>query len=119
MWIAPCDRRTWGRRLHRAGRRESRRLHLLGRGSDYGSFRDGSSDGIDDFGATQIFDVEFGYQFNGVTLSLGSNNVFNTFRDRVTIPANLNNGTFIFPGSSPFGYNGRYVYVRSEIILSR
>lgn len=95
------------------------RFRAMGRGSDYGSFRDGSSDGIEDFGGKQLFDAEIGYQFNGVTLSLGSNNVFNVFPDRVTIPENLNNGTFIWPGSSPFGYNGRYVYVRTEIILSR
>jgi hypothetical protein len=35
------------------------------------------------------------------------------------VAANTNNGTFIWPGSSPFGYNGRYVYVRSEVQLTR
>jgi hypothetical protein len=34
----------------------------------------------------------------------------------VKIEANTNNGTFIWPGASPFGYNGRYIYVRSEIL---
>ncbi len=95
------------------------RLHAMGRISDYGSFRDGSLDGIEDFGAKMLFDTEIGYRFDRVGISLGSNNLFNTYPDQVQVSANTNNGTFIWPGSSPFGYNGRYVYVRSELLLSR
>ena len=95
------------------------RFRALGRASDFGSFRDGSLDGIEDFRAKMLFDAEIGYRFERNTLSLGSNNVFNTYPDQVRVDANTNNGTFIWPGSSPFGYNGRYVYVRSEVLLSR
>ena len=95
------------------------RFRAMGRGSYYGSFWDGSSDGIEPFGAKTIYDAELGYRFNGVAVALGSNNIFNTYPDQITVDANRNNGTFIYPGSSPYGYNGRYVYVRSEIILSR
>jgi len=91
----------------------------MGRASDFGSFRDGSLDGIENFRAKMLFDTEIGYRFDRITLSLGSNNVFNTYPDQVRVDANTNNGTFIWPGSSPFGYNGRYVYVRSEVVLSR
>ena len=95
------------------------RFRALARASDYGSFRDGSLDGLEDFRAKMLFDTEIGYRFDRINLSLGSNNVFNTYPDQVRVEANTNNGTFIWPGSSPFGYNGRYVYVRSEILLSR
>ena len=95
------------------------RFRALGRASDFGSFRDGSLDGIETFGAKTLFDAELGYRFDRITISFGSNNVFNTYPDQVKVDANTNNGTFIWPGSSPFGYNGRYVYVRSEVMLSR
>jgi iron complex outermembrane receptor protein len=95
------------------------RVRAMGRSSYYGKFWDGSSDGIEPFGAKTIFDAELGYRFNGVAIALGSNNVFNTYPDQITVEANRNNGTFIYPGSSPYGYNGRFVYVRSEIILSK
>ena len=95
------------------------RFRALGRSSYYGDFRDGSSDGIERFGAKTLFDAEIGYRFNGVAVALGSNNVFNVYPDKTQLEANTNNGTFIYPGSSPYGYNGRYVYVRTEVVLSR
>ena len=95
------------------------RVRAMGRLSDYGRFRDGSLDGLEYFKAKMLFDGEVGYRFDRVAISLGANNLFNTYPDQVTVDANTNNGTFIWPGSSPFGYNGRYMYVRSEIQLSR
>ena len=95
------------------------RWRVMGRASDYGSFRDGSLDGLENFSAKVLVDTEIGYRFDAITLALGSNNLFNTFPDEVKVDANTNNGTFIWPGSSPFGYNGRYVYLRTEIQLHR
>ena len=95
------------------------RFRVMGRVSDYGSFRDGSLDGLEDFSAKMLFDTEIGYRFDAITLALGANNLFNVFPDEVKVAANTNNGTFIWPGSSPFGYNGRYLYVRTEIQLQR
>ena len=95
------------------------RFHAMARASDYGSFRDGSSDGLEDFGAKVLFDAEFGYRFNAVNISFGARNLMNTYPDEVKVADNTNNGTFIYPGASPFGYNGRFVYVRSEILLNR
>jgi iron complex outermembrane receptor protein len=95
------------------------RAHALGRISDFGSFRDGSADGIETFGAKQLFDAELGYRFEQITLSFGARNLFNVYPDQTKIEANTNNGTFIWPGASPFGYNGRYIYVRSEILHTR
>lgn len=95
------------------------RGRALFRASQYGSFVDGSSSGLETFGAKMVFDGEVGYRFDRIAISLGSNNLFNTYPDVQTIADNTNNGTFIYPGASPFGYNGRYVYVRSEMVLSR
>jgi iron complex outermembrane recepter protein len=95
------------------------RVRAMGRVSNYGSFVDGSLSGLETFGAKTLFDAEVGYRFDRIAVSFGANNVFNTYPDQQTIADNTNNGTFIYPGSSPFGYNGRYVYVRSELLLSR
>ncbi len=97
----------------------SGRFHALGRASDYGSYVDGSLDGLETFKPKAIFDVEVGYRFEGINLNVGSRNLFNTYPDQVTVSANTNNGTFIYPGASPFGYNGRFVYARAEILLNR
>ena len=95
------------------------RGRALFRASEYGSFVDGSSSGLETFGAKMVFDGEVGYRFDRIAISLGSNNLLNTYPDVQTIADNTNNGTFLYPGASPFGYNGRYVYVRSEMVLSR
>ncbi|MCC6771964.1 MAG: TonB-dependent receptor [Gemmatimonadaceae bacterium] len=95
------------------------RLHALGRVSNFGNYRDGSVDGIETFGAKTLFDGEIGYRFSAINVSVGARNMFNVYPDQVTVADNTNNGTFIYPGASPFGYNGRFVYVRSEILLSR
>ena len=95
------------------------RVRAMGRISDYGSFVDGSLDGLETFRAKRLFDAELGYRFDRIAISFGANNLFNTYPDQVKVDANTNNGTFIYPGASPFGYNGRYVYFRSEMLLSR
>jgi iron complex outermembrane receptor protein len=95
------------------------RTHGMLRISNYGNYIDGSLDGLETFGAKTLADAELGYRFDRVGISFGATNLFNTYPDRVTVDANTNNGTFIYPGSSPFGYNGRYLYVRSEMLLSR
>jgi iron complex outermembrane receptor protein len=95
------------------------RGRALLRASEYGSFVDGSSSGLETFGAKMVFDGEVGYRFDRIAISFGSNNLLNTYPDVQTIADNTNNGTFLYPGASPFGYNGRYVYVRSEMVLSR
>ena len=99
--------------------RRWRRISALGRFSEYGSFRDGSLDGIETFGGKTLFDGELGYRFDNVKFALGARNLFNVYPDQVKVEANTNNGTFIWPGASPFGYNGRFVYLRSELILTR
>ena len=95
------------------------RLQAVGRASYYGNFRDGSLDGIETFGAKAVFDTELGYRFENVRFALGARNLFNAYPDEVKVEANTNNGAFPWPGASPFGYNGRFVYVRTEMLLTR
>ena len=93
---------------------------LLARTSYYGKFH--SAPGLCDtcdqqFGAKTLFDLEAGYRFSGVRWALGARNLFNAFPDKNS----LDNGYGIFPwaGASPFGYNGRFVYVRAEMVFGR
>ena len=95
------------------------RFRAMGRVQDFGTFVDGSLDGLETFGSKQLFDTEVAYRFDQMTVALGSRNLFNVYPDRVTIEANTNNGTFIFPGASPFGFSGRHLYIRTEMSLSR
>lgn len=85
----------------------------------YGKFKDGSLDGIETFNAKTIFDSEAGYRWENIKIAVGARNLFNVYPDQVTVEANTNNGTFIYPGSSPFGYNGRFIYARTELLLAR
>ena len=95
------------------------RFHAMGRASDFGSYVDGSLDGLETFGAKMLLDGELGYRFQAVNISIGARNLLNVYPDQVQVSDNTNNGTFIYPGASPFGYNGRFVYLRSEILLNR
>ncbi|MGQ0641517.1 MAG: TonB-dependent receptor [Gemmatimonadaceae bacterium] len=95
------------------------RVSAVGRVMHYGKFKDGSLDGIEEFGAKTLFDSEVGYRWENIKIALGARNLFNVYPDQVTVDANTNNGTFIYPGASPFGYNGRFLYARSEILLAR
>jgi iron complex outermembrane receptor protein len=92
----------------------------LVRTSYYGKFH--SAPGLCDtcdqlFGGKTLVDVEVGHHFRGARWSLGARNLFNVFPDKNS----LDNGYGIFPwaGASPFGYNGRFVYVRTEMIFGR
>ena len=90
------------------------------------------------YGAKTLFDAEIGYQFNDVNLSVGVRNLFDTYPDHPkslvdiatggncivsggTCAKDYNNNFGVFPwaAASPFGYNGRYVYVRLETTLTR
>lgn len=95
------------------------RIQAVGRVLYYGKFKDGSLDGIEEFGAKTLFDSELGYRWENIKLAVGARNLFNVYPDQVTVEANTNNGTFIYPGASPFGYNGRFIYARTELLLAR
>ena len=67
-------------------------------------------------GAHTITDVELRYQpkETALNLAIGANNLFDIYPHAV--PASLNtNGLVAFPYYSPFGFNGRFVYVRAGL----
>ena len=97
------------------------RFHTLGRASYYGSGRSAEFGGVvgETFEAKTLFDAEVGYRFNQVNISVGAKNLFDTYPSRLFDLDNNNNFTFPWAITSPFGYNGRYLYVRTEMQLSQ
>jgi len=69
--------------------------------------------------AKTLFDAEVGYRFNQIDLSIGAKNIFDIYPSRMLNTDNNNNWTFPWAVTSPFGYNGRYLYVRTEMQLSQ
>jgi iron complex outermembrane receptor protein len=106
------------------------RFRGLVRGSYYGKFSSAQPGFCDlcreRYGAKTLFDAELGYQFRGVGVSFGVRNLFDTYPDQPSsqvivdsfgdrsMDFNNNFGVFPWAAASPFGYNGRYVYVRAE-----
>ena len=73
--------------------------------------------------ASLLTDLEVSYQISKAwSLSLGANNLFNEYPDKVNAltlaeqRANLDNGAVtIYPGFSPYGINGGYYYARAAV----
>lgn len=110
----------------------------LVRGSYFGKFSSAQPGFCDQcrerYGAKTIFDAEVSHGFGQVELGVGIRNLFDTYPDQPssTVPTdptdpgsdpamlfNNNYGTFPWAAASPFGYNGRYLYTRASIQLSR
>jgi iron complex outermembrane receptor protein len=114
------------------------RFSGLIRGAFFGKFSSAQPGFCDQcrerYGAKALFDAEVGYRFGQVELGIGLRNLFDTYPDQPssTVPTdptdpdsdpamlfNNNYGTFPWAAASPFGYNGRYLYTRASIQLSR
>jgi iron complex outermembrane receptor protein len=111
------------------------RFTALGRYSYFGGFSSAQPGFCDlcreNYGGKSLFDAEVGYAFDFIKLSVGARNLFDTYPDQPSSPVvvdefgdtskdfNDNFGTFPWAAASPFGYNGRYVYARTEIQLTR
>ena len=61
------------------------------------------------FGAKCLLDLAVSYNVDRWTFTVGGDNVFNTYPDRV-IAANDNGGSLPYSVFSPFGFDGAYVY---------
>ena len=112
---------------------QSGRLSLLGRASYFGKFSSAQPGFCDlcreNYGAKTLADAEVGYRFNWFNLAIGARNLFDTYPDQPSslvdvdgagTPSkdfNNNFGTFPWAAASPFGYNGRAVYMRIETEL--
>ena len=95
------------------------RFHALGRALYYGSGMSAEFGGVvaEKFVAKTLFDAEVGYRFNQVNISFGAKNLFDTYPSKMKDLDNNNNYTFPWAVASPFGYNGRYLYTRAEMVL--
>jgi len=136
-WIGITEERPdWRGTL--TGQYSVSRFHALARASYFGKFssaQPGYCDRCrDSYGGKTLFDAELGYRFNGAELSVGVRNIFDTYPDQPKSLAlvdpsdpsagtakdwNNNYGVFPWAAASPFGYNGRYLYTRASISLSR
>jgi iron complex outermembrane receptor protein len=68
-------------------------------------------------GAATIADVEGRYTFNdgwakGTTVALGVNNLTDVYPNATPVAINAPSGAIAYPGYSPFGFNGRFLYGR-------
>src|SRR6266566_557002 len=95
------------------------RVHGLGRVSHYGGFASAQPSFTDreTYGGKTLFDAEVGYHFSDVNLAIGARNLFDVYPDKPKAEFNNNDNTFPWAAASPFGYNGRYLYVRAEVRL--
>ncbi|MCX5744609.1 MAG: TonB-dependent receptor [Proteobacteria bacterium] len=94
-------------------------LTALVRGNYYGKVKFKPDDAANDetFGAKVLFDLFVGYQFTrNVMLSVGADNLFNTFPDRQQKAANISDGRFLYSRNvSQFGQNGGFYYGKLEL----
>ncbi len=113
------------------------RFSTLGRFSYYGGFSSAQPGFCDlcrdNYGGKGLADAEVAYQFNLIKFGVGVRNLFNVYPDHPssqvivddstdppTTAKDFNDNFGIFPwaAASPFGYNGRYVYARTEVQLA-
>ena len=96
------------------------RFAALGRMSYFGGFASAQPGYCDtcreEYGAKTLFDAEVSYRIMPqLGLAFGARNIFDVYPDQ----ASEQNSFRIYPwaAASPFGYNGRFMYARTEIQL--
>ena len=66
------------------------------------------------FSPKWISDVSLSYSMpRNARITIGADNVFDVYPD-LQIQGNSNSGIFMYNGISPFGFNGRFLYVRAR-----
>ncbi len=77
----------------------------------YGQWTDqGSTTAFDQtYGARMLLDASLAYRLGGLSLTIGGNNITNTYPDRV-IDVNNFHGILPYSETSPFGFSGAYYY---------
>jgi iron complex outermembrane recepter protein len=71
----------------------------------------------EDFGAKVLFDADVGYQLTKeLQLTIGGDNVFDTYPDKNTRPNNISLGRFVYNRNvSQFGWNGAFYYAKLNL----
>lgn len=96
-----------------------KQLSALVRANYYGRvrFKPALIAGDETFGAKVLFDADLGFQFTkNLQLSVGGDNLLNTFPDKNTKAGNISAGRFIYNRNvSQFGLNGGFYYAKLEL----
>ncbi|HYJ79497.1 MAG TPA: TonB-dependent receptor, partial [Longimicrobiaceae bacterium] len=105
-----------------SGRYETGAWGFLARASSYGKYESAlycyCEETVQEYRSQTLFDVEASRNFTGRgKLAVGVRNLFDTFPPKMIEENSF--GIFIYPPASPFGYNGRFVYVRMEFGIGR
>lgn len=90
------------------------KARILARATRYGKYTESSSTAASDrtFGAKWIADLEVGYNLSDhVTVSVGANNLFDTYPDRNGLIA-ATDGSGAYGSFAPFGLSGGFYYAR-------
>ena len=89
-------------------------LGVLARGSRYGEYCFATNVAANDqtFSPEWLADLELMWRHDKVTLGFGVQNLFDTVPDHL-INANSSFLVQTYPATSPFGFNGRFVYARA------
>jgi iron complex outermembrane recepter protein len=89
------------------------KLSVVARQSRYGEYCFATNVVANDqtFSPEWVADLDVTWQADHLTLGAGVQNIFDVFPDRTSL-ANQSFAVTTFPGQSPFGMNGRFVYAR-------
>ncbi|MEJ7601333.1 MAG: TonB-dependent receptor [Kofleriaceae bacterium] len=94
-------------------------LSALARANYYGRvlFKPDNSANDEELGAKVLFDLDFGYQVSkNFLVTVGADNVLNTFPDRQKKDANISFGRFLYSRNvSQFGQNGGFYYAKLQL----
>jgi iron complex outermembrane receptor protein len=113
------ERPKWRTTL--AARYSTGAWNFLGRGTSFGEYTSSlygyTQESAQTYPSKTIVDAEVGYAFRIFGVAIGARNLFDTYPGFM----NPDNSFFIFPypSASPFGFNGRYIYTRVDVGLSR
>jgi iron complex outermembrane receptor protein len=99
----------------------SKTLSALFRADYYGRvlFKPDNPANDEVFGAKVLFDVDLGFHASKeITISIGADNLLNTFPDKQVKDANISFGRFIYSRNvSQFGENGGFYYAKLQLTL--
>jgi iron complex outermembrane receptor protein len=100
------------------------RFTVIGRANYFGKvlYRPATTpvgDNDESFGGKALVDLDFSYEIvDGVRLTVGANNIFNTFPDKHEDTDNLSSGRFPYSRRvTQFGMNGGFYYGRLQLTL--
>jgi iron complex outermembrane receptor protein len=118
--LLPRVKGTLGLRLDRGRLSAGARANFFGPTEYRSDYTDVDGNFLDEsFGAEVTFDVDVGYRIGGLWWSIGANNVFNNFPDKLKREDNLYGGQFLYSpagqsAGAPYGMEGAFYYVRAQ-----